>query len=78
MIDHIFIHELDDKPYIFIVLTPVDILDEKDDVLDLHKVIYRPSEPVIVGINDILPVKLYVVQIDDDNTVFVDWQVEWL
>ena len=57
MIDHIFIHKL----YIFIVLTSVDILDEKDDVLDLHKVIYRPSEPVIVGINDILPVKLYVV-----------------
>ena len=77
-VDHIFIHELDDKRFIFAVLTPLTILDEKDDILGLQKVVHDVDNPILVGINAILPAQPYIVPIDDNTTVWVEWQVEWL
>jgi hypothetical protein len=62
-IDHIFIHEysaVSHETFIFILITPVDILEEKDDILGLRKILYR-QEPVIVGINAIEATKPYIV-----------------
>jgi hypothetical protein len=77
-VDHIFIYELDDKRFIFAVLTPLTILDEKDDILGLQKVVHDVDNPILVGINAILPAQPYIVPIDDNTTVWVEWQVEWL
>jgi len=65
--------------YIFIVIIPVKVLDEKDNVLDLHKVIYKTNEPRIIGINSVAAKKLYIVPVEKTgDTVLVDWQVQWL
>jgi hypothetical protein len=82
LIDHIFIHkpsDVSDDTYIFIVIIPVKVLDEKDDVLDLHKVIYETYEPRIIGLNSVAAEKLYIVPVEKTgDTVLVDWQVQWL
>ena len=77
-IDQIFIHSMNEQQRLFILVTPINILDEKDEVLGLHRVQYMIQEPLIVGINAIAATKLYIVRIDDDTVVWVDWQVEWL
>jgi|SRR4029077_14554713 hypothetical protein len=62
LIDHIFIHQpsdVSDNTYIFILIIPVKVLDEKDDILDLHKVAYRNHGPRIIGINSVAATKLY-------------------
>ncbi len=77
MIGQIFIHD-SSGAYVFIVVVPVEVLDEKDHVLDLYKVAYRIEQPIIIGINSVLSRKAYVVDISDDTAVWVNWQVEWL
>ena len=76
-VDQIFIHELT-EPFIFIALVPVEVLDEKDEILDLHKVAFKTDQPILVGINAIQPAKVDIMDIDDNTSVWVDWQVEWL
>lgn len=77
-VDQIFIHQMDET-HILILLTPVDVLDEVDEILGLHKVVHLNEKPIIVGINAIHAEKLYVVQVDRDGIrVWVEWQVEWL
>ena len=82
MVDHVFVHkpsDVSDDTYIFIVIIPVKVLDEKDDVLDLHKVIYETHEPRIIGLNSVAAEKLYIVPVEKTgDTVLVDWQVQWL
>jgi len=82
LVDHVFIHkpsDVSDDTYIFIVIIPVKVLDEKDNVLDLHKVIYKTNEPRIIGINSVAAKKLYIVPVEKTgDTVLVDWQVQWL
>jgi hypothetical protein len=57
----------------------VKVLDEKDDILGLHKVTYKNCEPRIIGINSVVAAKLYIVPIEKTgDSVLVDWQVEWL
>jgi hypothetical protein len=46
------------------VIIPVKVLDEKDDILDLHKVIYRSYEPQIIGINSVVATKLYIIPVE--------------
>jgi hypothetical protein len=59
------------------VIIPVKVLDEKDDVLDLHKVIYETHEPRIIGLNSVAVEKMYIVPVEKTgDTVLVDWQVQ--
>jgi len=78
----VFIHkpsDVSDDTYIFIVIIPVKVLDEKDNVLDLHKVIYNTNEPRIIGINSVAVKKVYIVPVEKTgDTVLVDWHVQWL
>jgi hypothetical protein len=76
-IDQIFVHTME-RQGLFILITPIKVLDDTDTVLGLHKVHYRQSEPIIIGINSLIPTRLYIVTIDNNTTVWVDWQVEWL
>jgi len=63
---------------LFVILTPIKILDDTDTILGLHEVRYKESEPTIIGINSLIPTRLYIVAINDNTTVLVDWQVDWL
>jgi hypothetical protein len=76
-IDQIFIHTMEEQR-LFIIVTPIQILNDTDTILGLHEVRYRQSEPTIIGINSLMPIRLYIVAINDDKTVLVDWQVDWL
>jgi hypothetical protein len=82
LVDYVFIHrpsDVSDDTYIFIVIIPVVVLDEKDDILDLHKIIYKTHEPQIIGINSVAATKPYLVPIEKTgDTLLVDWKVEWL
>jgi hypothetical protein len=61
------------------VIIPVKVLDEKDDILDLHKVVYRSHGLQIIGINSVVATKLYIIPVEKTgDTVLVDWHVEWL
>ncbi|KAI8171048.1 hypothetical protein KHU50_005759 [Colletotrichum sp. SAR 10_65] len=77
-VDHIFVNERNRRQYLFVVLTPVKITGERDMVLGLQKVEHLDDQPKIVGINNIQPARVYIVKIDEGNTVLVDWEVEWL
>ena len=77
LIEQIFVHQIVD-PYLFILLTLVEILNEKDCILGLHKVQQRRDSPVIIGINSVHAVRLYVVDLNEHTSVWVDWQVEFL
>ena len=66
-VDQIFTHDR----HIFV---PVDVAGQKDTVLGLFKIVYRTSQPLIIGINAVHPERVYVVEIDDKGTrVWVEW-----
>jgi hypothetical protein len=67
-----------DEQRLFIIVTPIKILEDSDMILGLHEVRYRQSEPTIIGINSLMPTRLYIVAINENTTVLVDWQVDWL
>ena len=68
-IDQIFIHSMNEQQRLFILVTPINILDGTDEVLGLHRVQYMIQEPLMVGINAIAATKLYIVRIDDDKEI---------
>ena len=76
-IDQIFIHAMDEQR-LFVIVTPIRILGDTDTILGLHEVRYLQSEPIIIGINSLIPIRLYIVAINDNTTVLIDWQVDWL
>ena len=63
---------------LFVIITPIKILNDTDTILGLHEVRYKESEPTIIGINSLIPTRLYIVAINDNTIVLVDWQVDWL
>ena len=69
---------MSDERYLFIVVTPVQVLSKRDEVLGLEEVQYLHDQPAIIGINSIHPSRPYIVHIDENTSVLVDWQVEWL
>ena len=78
MVDNIFTHDRGGW-HVLIVVTPVDVLDEMDKVLGLHKIVHRPSEPIVIGLNAVRPEKLYIINTDDQGTcVWVEWKVDVL
>jgi len=79
-IDHILVHEysaISHDVFIFVLITPVDVLNEKDEILGLRKIAHR-QEPVLLGINAIAAMKPYIVHLSQGSSVWVDWQVDWL
>jgi hypothetical protein len=77
-LDHISLHDYDDKRFIFLVLTLVHVSDQKDPGLGLHMVAYDMDKPMIISIDQVRPEKLYIIPVNENLTVLVDWQVEWL
>jgi hypothetical protein len=77
-IDQIFIYTIDDEQRLFIMVMPIKILEDTDAILGLHEVRYLQREPIIIGINSLSPIRLYIVAVNDNTTVLVDWQVDWL
>ena len=75
-VDYIFLHTIQESRFIFVVLTEVKVLEERDEVLDLPLI--ADAGPVIVGISGIQPRKPYMVPLSNGTTVWVDWEVEWL
>ena len=63
---------------LFVILTPIKILNDTDTILGLHEVRYKESELTIIGINLLIPTRLYIVAINDNMTVLIDWQMDWL
>jgi hypothetical protein len=74
-IDQIFLHEEDGVERIFAVLAKMELRGDRDELLDLPLV--SAEGPIIVGLPAIQPKKLYFVDINDDDTVWVKWEVEW-
>ena len=57
-------------------MAKMELRGDRDDLLDLPLV--SAEGPIIVGLHAIQPKKLYFVDINDDDTVWVKWEVEWL
>ena len=71
-VNQIFAHD----QHNFLLVAPVDVLEEKDEATNLHKIAHHNTQPSIVTINAVRPQKVYIVQIDDEGTqVWVEWQI---